>query len=90
MWHGHRLQGPCQQFSALKALNDHGKETVDNDKIVNHPMSQAEYQEAERLNGEPTCHSLSEYARRAVPSKPVVRRYRDQSLDDFIAACCEC
>jgi hypothetical protein len=47
-------------------------------------MSEEEYQEAERLTGETTCHSLSEYSRRAILGKPVVMRYRNISLDDFM------
>jgi MobC-like protein len=47
-------------------------------------MSAEEHQEAERLSSETTCQSLSEYARKAVLGKPVVMRYRNQSLDDFM------
>lgn len=47
-------------------------------------MSKEEYQEAERLSLETTCHSLSDYARKTVLGKPVVMRYRNQSLDDFM------
>jgi len=52
-------------------------------------MSEEEYQEAERLSQQTTCHSLSEYARRAVLGKPVVMRYRNQSLDDFMVGMLE-
>lgn len=47
-------------------------------------MSEEEHQEAERLSQQTTCQSLSEYARKTVLSKPVVMRYRNQSLDDFM------
>ena len=52
-------------------------------------MSEEEYEEAERLTKETTCHSLSEYGRRAVLGKPVVMRYRNTSLDDFMAGMLE-
>lgn len=47
-------------------------------------MSEEEHQEAERLCKATTCQSLCEYARKAVLAKPVVMRYRNQSLDDFM------
>jgi hypothetical protein len=47
-------------------------------------MSAEEHREAERLRSLSTSHSLSEYARRAVLGKPVVMRYRNDSLDDFM------
>ncbi len=46
-------------------------------------MTEAEYSQAEKLANETTCNSLSEYARKAVLGKPVILRYRNQSLDDF-------
>jgi hypothetical protein len=47
-------------------------------------MSETEYSQAEALRAQTTCNSLSEYARKAVLGKPVVMRYRNQSLDDFL------
>ena len=48
-------------------------------------MSEDEYQLAEKLTQQTTCRSLSEYARKAVLGRPVILRYRNQSLDDFLA-----
>jgi MobC-like protein len=47
-------------------------------------MSEEEYQEVEKLSQKTTCQSLSEYARKVILAKPVVMRYRNQSLDDFM------
>jgi hypothetical protein len=52
-------------------------------------MSEEEHQEAERLCKATTCQSLSEYARKALLAKPVVMRYRNQSLDDFVTGMLE-
>jgi len=51
---------------------------------LNIRMTEEEYAAAECLKAETDCHSLSDYARKAVLGKPVVRRYRNASLDDFI------
>jgi len=48
-------------------------------------VTEAEYLEAEKLAGATTCQTLSEYARKVVLGKPVVMRYRNQSLDDFLS-----
>ena len=47
-------------------------------------MTEEEYQEVVNLGRKTTCQSLSEYARKTVLAKPVVMRYRNQSLDDFM------
>jgi hypothetical protein len=47
-------------------------------------MSEEEYQAVENLWRQTTSHSLSEYARKTLMRKPVVLRYRNQSLDDFM------
>lgn len=47
-------------------------------------MSEEEHQEVEGLYKATTCQSLSEYARKAVLAKPVVMRYGNESLDDFM------
>ena len=44
-----------------------------------------EYAQVEKLTAQTTCQTLSEYARKAVLGKPVIMRYRNQSLDDFLA-----
>ena len=46
-------------------------------------MSEEEYQAVEELSRQTICQSLSEYARKTVLGKPVVMRYRNQSLEDF-------
>jgi len=48
-------------------------------------MTAAEYEQVEKLTAQTTCATLSEYARKAVLGKPVIQRYRNQSLDDFLA-----
>ena len=48
-------------------------------------LTEAEYQQIEKLTQQTTCQSISEYARKSVLSKPIVLRYRNQSLDDFLA-----
>jgi hypothetical protein len=48
-------------------------------------LTEAEYQQIEKLTQQTTCQSVSEYARKSVLGKPVVMRYRNQSLDDFLA-----
>jgi hypothetical protein len=55
-------------------------------KWLNIRMTEEEYAAAESLKAKTDCHSLSDYARKAVLGKPVVLRYRDSSLDDFIKA----
>jgi predicted metalloprotease with PDZ domain len=49
-------------------------------------MSEEEYQAVEALSRQTTCGSLSEYARKTLMDKAVILRYRNQSLDDFMAA----
>lgn len=46
-------------------------------------MTEEEYKAVETLSRQTTCGSLSEYARKTLMGKPVVLRYRNQSLDDF-------
>lgn len=48
-------------------------------------MTETEYQQVETLTRQTTCSSMSEYARKTVLGKPVILRYRNQSLDDFLA-----
>ncbi len=48
-------------------------------------MSETEYHQVRSLTGQTTCNSISEYARKVVLRKPVILRYRNQSLDDFLA-----
>jgi hypothetical protein len=48
-------------------------------------MSEDEYESLERLTQQSTCASISEYGRKTVLGKPVIMRYRNQSLDDFLA-----
>lgn len=48
-------------------------------------MTEAEYRQVEALTAQSTCSTVSDYARKAVLGKPVVMRYRNQSLDDFMA-----
>ena len=47
-------------------------------------MTEEEYQAAEAFRQRTGCSSLSDYARKTVLGKPVVMRYRNESLDDFM------
>lgn len=48
-------------------------------------MTEEEYKALEALSHQSTCSNLSEYARKVLLGKPIVLRYRNQSLDDFMA-----
>jgi hypothetical protein len=48
-------------------------------------MSPEEYQQLENLARETTIRSLSDYCRKVLLGKPIVKRYRNASLDDFLA-----
>lgn len=47
-------------------------------------MTDAEYEELEKLCRQTTSRSISEYSRKTLLGKPVIMRYRNQSLDDFM------
>jgi len=47
-------------------------------------MSEDEHQAAEALCRQTTCQSLSEYARKTVLGKPIIMKYHDASMDEFI------
>ena len=53
-------------------------------KWLNIRMNEEEFKVIENLWRQSTNKSLSEYARKTLMGKPVVLRYRDQSLDDFM------
>jgi len=46
-------------------------------------MTEEEFKTFEALSHQSTCSNHSEYARKMVLGKPIVLRYRNQSLDDF-------
>ena len=48
-------------------------------------MSPEEYQQLENLARETTIRSFSDYCRKVLLGKPIVKRYRNASLDDFLA-----
>ena len=48
-------------------------------------MSPDEYQQLEMLARETTSSSISEYGRKVLLAKPIIKRYRNQCLDDFLA-----
>jgi len=48
-------------------------------------MSPEEYQQLGDLARDTTSPSLSEYSRKVLLGKPIVKRYRNESLDDFLA-----
>jgi hypothetical protein len=47
-------------------------------------MTEEEFRAVEALCRQSACGSLSEYARKTLMGKPVILRYRNQSLDDFM------
>ena len=47
-------------------------------------MTPEEHEQAARVAAQTTCGSLSEYARNNVLGKPVVLKYRSESLDNFL------
>jgi len=47
-------------------------------------MSGEEHHAAEALCRQTTCQSLSEYARKTVLGKPIIMKYHDESMDEFI------
>jgi hypothetical protein len=47
-------------------------------------MTEAEYEAVEALRQQTTCRTVSEYARKTLLGKPVIMRYRSQSVDDFM------
>jgi hypothetical protein len=53
-------------------------------KWLNIRMTEEEFKVIENLRRQSTTKSLSEYARKTLMGKPVVLRYRNQSLDDFM------
>ena len=46
-------------------------------------MTNAEYEELEKLCRQTTCRSISEYSRKALLGEPVIKCFRSLSLDDF-------
>jgi hypothetical protein len=48
-------------------------------------MTPEEYQQLEALARQTVPPSVSDYGRRVLLGKPVVKRFRNQSLDDFLA-----
>jgi mobilization protein NikA len=48
-------------------------------------MTEQEYTQLEKLGAKTISPNLSDYGRRVLLQKPVTVRYRNQSLDDFLA-----
>jgi MobC-like protein len=48
-------------------------------------MTEVEYQQLEQLAKKTTARNISDYGRRVLLQKPVSVRYRNQSLDDYLA-----
>jgi hypothetical protein len=48
-------------------------------------MTADEYQQLEALSRQTISPSLSEYGRKVLLGKPVIKRYRNQSVDDFLS-----
>ncbi len=48
-------------------------------------LSPDEYQKIVKEFSKSTCRKLSDYARKNLLQKPIVNKYRNESLDDFMA-----
>ncbi|PRZ22763.1 plasmid mobilization protein [Flavobacterium granuli] len=48
-------------------------------------LTPEEHQKIEKEFSKSTCRKLSDYARKNLLQKPIVRTYRNKSLDDFMA-----
>lgn len=48
-------------------------------------LSEEEYTLVEKLTKKTTCRTLSDYGRKVLLVKPINVKYRNQSLDDFLA-----
>jgi MobC-like protein len=61
------------------------KEKEVRDKWVNTRLSKTEYEALQKFFQTTTCKDLADYMRRVALNKPVNIRYRNQSVDDFLA-----
>jgi hypothetical protein len=61
------------------------KQNTKRDKWLTIRLTADEYQQVQQRSAQTTTGSVSEYGRRLVLGKPVIMRYRNQSLDDFLA-----
>jgi MobC-like protein len=55
------------------------------DKWVNTRFNKSEYDSLQQLFRQTTCKDLGDYIRKVALNKPVSIRYRNQSVDDFLA-----
>lgn len=55
------------------------------DKWVNTRFNKTEYDALQKLFRQSACRDLADYIRRVALNKPINIRYRNQSLDDFLA-----
>ena len=61
------------------------KENSKRTRIVGLRFTPEEYDKIERKWKTSTCRKLSEYIRKHLFDKPITTKYRNQSLDDFMA-----
>lgn len=61
------------------------KEKEVRDKWVNTRLSKTEHEALQKRFQQTTCKDLADYMRRVALDKPVNIRYRNQSVDDFLA-----
>jgi hypothetical protein len=54
-------------------------------KWVNIRLTEVELEKINKQFSNSACQKLSEYARKKLMDKPVVIRYRNQSIDDFVS-----
>lgn len=55
------------------------------DKWLNIRLSEKEFETLKQLQSETTCKAFSEYARKIILGGPINVKYRNRSLDDFVA-----
>lgn len=62
------------------------KETTQNKtKWLHLRLSTAEYEQLQKLYRKSTCQKMSDFARKNLLQKPVVLKYRNESLDEIMA-----
>ena len=61
------------------------KEETNKSKWLHLRLSNDEHAQIHKAFSKTTCQKLSDYARKILLGKPMVSKYRNQSLDDFMA-----
>lgn len=82
----HAARSPDEYNQFIKRNQQHTMKQNESvrTKWFNIRMTEEEYQAVLDLAKQAVCRSPREYARKTLLAKPVILRYRNQSLDDFI------